>query len=564
MKTLIATFNSKYIHTSLALRLLYVASYKQHDVDFKEYTIKDKIEDVCHDVLSQHIDILALSTYIWNVNETRELARLLKQRKAEIIIILGGPEVTYEPEYFLKHFDIDYVLSGEGEQTFPALLNAIENQEELIMEGVSYKKDGNIITQGIAKNCDLSVIEALDSPYLLERDLPHMKNRIVYFESSRGCPYQCQYCLSSLEKGVRFFSDDYIKQQLKGIIDAGAKTIKFLDRSFNVHPKKALTILQFIVENHRLGQQFQFEINADVLDQRIIDYVNEKAPKNLLRFEIGIQSTYEPTNEIVKRRQDFTRLSKVIKDLNDGGKADLHLDLIAGLPHESYNRFKQSFNDVFAFRAKELQLGFLKLLRGTSLRNDASIYEYDYDQEAPYEIISNHVLSNDDRQEIHIAEEMLEKYWNSGRFYRTLNHLFDYYFDSPFDFFHDFGHYYMDHGFKMIGYQINELFIYLKEYLETFNIHVDAYLLEDYFLLFKVKPKRWWVAHLSHEQRNQWIHELLHDKALLEVYDLNQDILFRYSMIEKIDDLYFIAIYKDYQCRLIKIKQTPEGFVCVD
>lgn len=564
MKTLIATFNSKYIHTSLALRLLYVASYKQHDVDFKEYTIKDKIEDVCNDILSQHIDILALSTYIWNVDETRELAHLLKQRKAEIIIILGGPEVTYEPEYFLKHFDIDYVLSGEGEQTFPALLDAIENQEELVMEGVSYKKNGNIITQGIAKNCDLSVIEALDSPYLLERDLPHMKNRIVYFESSRGCPYQCQYCLSSLEKGVRFFSDDYIKQQLKGIIDAGAKTIKFLDRSFNVHPKKALTILQFIVENHRPGQQFQFEINADVLDQRIIDYVNEKAPKNLLRFEIGIQSTYEPTNEIVKRRQDFTRLSKVIKDLNDGGKADLHLDLIAGLPHESYDRFKQSFNDVFAFRAKELQLGFLKLLRGTSLRNDASIYEYDYDQEAPYEIISNHVLSNDDRQEIHIAEEMLEKYWNSGRFYRTLNHLFDYYFDSPFDFFHDFGHYYMDHGFKMIGYQIDELFIYLKEYLETFNIHVDTYLLEDYFLLFKVKPKRWWVSHLSHEQRNQWIHELLHDKALLEVYDLNQDILFRYSMIEKIDGLYFIAIYKDYQCRLIKIKQTPEGFVCVD
>ncbi len=563
MKTLITTLNSKFIHTSLALRLLYISCVDKFDIDFKEYTIKDNLNDVCEDILSMNVEVVALSTYIWNVDKINVLVEMLKEKKPHMKILLGGPEVTYEPRYFLENFAVDYVLCGEGEQIFPALLKAIEENIEPQLEGICFLKDGHVQNEGVAKNCDLSIIEKLPSPYLLERDLPHIKDRILYFESSRGCPYQCQYCLSSLEKGVRFYSDDYIQKQLLAIIQAGVKTVKFLDRSFNVNPQKALMILDFIVQHHTPGQQFQFEINADVLDQRIIDFVNQKAPKGLIRFEVGIQSTYEPTNEVIKRKQNFKRLSDVIMQLVKGDKVDLHLDLIAGLPFESYERFKQSFDDVFVFRAKELQLGFLKLLRGTSLRQDAQKYDYTYQTEAPYEMYSNHVLSNEERQEIHIAEEMLEKYWNSGRFYRTMNTLFDYEVDSPFDFFHDFGRYYIEHNFKMMGYQIDELFVYLQEYLQKRNIDLLEEMVVDYLSLFKVKPKKWWKSEWESKKRQQFTHQLLEDEGLLNSLSLNQELLFRYCVIEKINNHYIIALYKDFTSHVFVLENKENHYQLV-
>lgn len=554
MKVLITTLNSKYIHTALSLRLLYVASYKQFDCDFKEYTIKDQIENICEELLAMNLDVLAISTYIWNVDYIKKLVSMLKQVQPKLKIILGGPEVSYEPEYFLKNFNIDFVISGEGEIVFPMLLNALKNNLTYDIDGVSYiDACGNVIKKDIAPNCDLSYIEQLDSPYLLERDLKHIPNRIIYFESSRGCPYQCQYCLSSLEKGVRFFSFEYIKEQLIGIINAKAKTVKFLDRSFNVNPELALKILKLIVEHHQPNQQFQFEINADVLDQRIIDYINNYAPKNLFRFEIGIQSTYDPTNIAIKRHQNFKRLSEVIQSLVDGKKAELHLDLIAGLPYESYDRFKQSFDDVFKFRAKELQLGFLKLLRGTGLKKDAEKYQYRYEQEAPYEMIDNHVLSQEDRRHIHIAEDMLERYWNSGRCYTTLNYLFDHYFDSPFTFFHDFGVFYIELNFKMMGYQQDELFKYLYTYLQSLDINVLEYLLEDYFTLFKVKPKRWWIPTMSVKEKKDFIKELINQPNLIP---LTREQLYKNTVIEKVGEVYLIAYYHSFNVELYKITMS--------
>ena len=205
MKVLITTLNSKYIHTALALRLLYVATKDQFDVNFKEYTIKDDLNMIKEDLLQMNLDVLAFSTYIWNVEYIKKLTTLLKQQQPNLKIILGGPEVSYEPAYFLNHFDIDFIISGEGEITFKKLLQAISNDGNYNIAGVSYIQDQKVIINDTIKNCDLSEIEKLPSPYLLERDLKHIQDRIVYFESSRGCPYQCQYCLSSLEKGVRFF-----------------------------------------------------------------------------------------------------------------------------------------------------------------------------------------------------------------------------------------------------------------------------------------------------------------------------------------------------------------------
>ena len=289
MKTLITTLNSKYIHTSLSLRLLYVSSYKTHDVSMKEYTIKDKLDNIADDILSQGYDIVAFSCYIWNIEYIKQVCTLLKNEKPEIKIILGGPEVTYEPAYFIEHYDIDYVISGEGEEVFSQLIDAIENNRPVQFNGVSYKGS---ISKEIA--CvDLKLVESFDSPYQLECDKPHLSKRILYFESSRGCPFQCQYCLSSLEKGLRYFSEDYLIKQLDYICHSDIKTIKFLDRSFNSNVDHAIKILDYIFKNYREGQQYQFEINADVLQQPIIDFIKENAPLNLLRFEVGIQSTYD-------------------------------------------------------------------------------------------------------------------------------------------------------------------------------------------------------------------------------------------------------------------------------
>ena len=396
MKTLITTLNSKYIHTSLSLRLLYVSSYKDHDVSFKEYTIKDSITHIVEDLISSQYEVIAFSCYIWNIEYIKEICSLLKQRNKDLIILLGGPEVTYEPEYFLEHYDVDYILQGEGEEIFPQLLKALENKEDINIPAISYK---NHISKDVAM-ADLKYVESLDSPYQLECDKNDLSKRLLYFETSRGCPFMCQYCLSSLEKGMRFFSKDYLFNQLDYICHSDVKTVKVLDRSFNTDINHAIAILDYIFKHARVGQQFQFEINADVLQQPIIEFIKENAPKNLLRFEIGIQSTYEPTNLSVKRRQNFERLSEVVRELMEDGKVDLHLDLIAGLPLESYDRFKQSFDDVFAFRAKELQLGFLKMLRGTSLRNHADDWGYIYDESSPYEMIQNDVLSVEDVKNI--------------------------------------------------------------------------------------------------------------------------------------------------------------------
>lgn len=539
MKTLITTLNSKYIHKSLSLRLLYVATKEYHEVDFKEYTIKEDLDTIANDIIEQKVQVVAFSVYIWNVDLIKILIDKLKKMDPQLVIVIGGPEVSYEIDYFLDNFKIDYLISGEGEVAFKELLDCLETQQPINIQGIS-RKDKRDYQQ--TKPVDLQYLETLESPYLLKRDLADMDKRILYFETSRGCPYQCQYCLSSLEKGLRFFSLDYLKAQLSLLLDSGVKTIKLLDRSFNAKTAHALAILEFIFKHYRPGIQFQFEINGDVLDQRIIDYINDYAPRRLLRFEIGIQSTYEPTNEIVKRYQNFERLSEVIKQLQQNHKIDFHLDLIAGLPLENLERFARSFDDVFAFYPKELQLGFLKLLRGTSLRKEAEKYGYVYDENPPYELLYSNDLSPEDIGKIHLAEEMLEKFWNSGKMPITMNTVIRT-VASPFYFFLDLGNYYLKQQFKMFKFQNDELFSYLDEYL---NRQYQDLLIEDYLRLSKIKPKRWWKARLDKSEARETMH------YLIEKYDLDQEEVFRYGVVEKVTDGYLLAIYQNYQVSVKK------------
>lgn len=541
MKTLITTLNAKYIHKSLSLRLLYVASKEKHDVQFQEFTIKDTKQHVVDRIMEANVDVVAFSVYIWNVEYIKDICSMLKSRK-DIVIILGGPEVSYDIDPFLDTYEIDYIISGQGEVSFPYLLECIELNQTPNRIGISSK------TNRSYEQCEsvpLEVIETFDSPYVLEQDLDSMNHRILYFETSRGCPYQCSYCLSSLEKGLTFYSIEYIKKQLDLIFATNVKTIKFLDRSFNAKTSHALEIIKHIISKQRLDVQCQFEINGDVLDQKIIDYMHQYATPGVFRYEIGIQSTYDPTNLIVKRRQDFNRLKEVIIQLQEAKVIDLHLDLIAGLPLETKERFAKSFDDVFSFHPKELQLGFLKLLRGTNLRKEADFYGYHYQQHAPYELIEGNDLSKQDIQDIHLAEDMLEKYWNSGKCKKTMDYIIQQ-IDSPFYFFYHLGVFYKEQNYKIIHYQNDELFYYLYQYCITINLDVEELLIEDYLQLSKVKPKKWWQTKI--ENRKETMH------YLIDTYQLNKEEVFRYGVVEKCKDGYLLAIYKDMQVTLKKYR----------
>lgn len=540
MKVLLTTLNAKYIHTSLALRLLYVANKDRFDISYKEYVIKEGLDKIASDLLENNPDVLGLSVYIWNVGHLEKLVPILKAQKPQLIIIVGGPEVSYEPEYFINNWNIDYVVSGEGEFVLGELLECIENKKPINIQGVSYK---NYISKHIAR-ADPKRLEALPSPYTLDEDREAMQNRLVYFESSRGCPYQCQYCLSSLEKGVRYYSQEYIFENLKYLIENGVKLIKFLDRTFNLNKKHTSSIFEFLIQNHRKGLSIQFEIYADLLTDDTIEYLNNNLSRNYFRFEIGIQSTYEPTNTEVKRAQDFPLLASNVKKIMEGGKIDLHLDLIAGLPYETFDRFTQSFNDVFALNVKEVQLGFLKMLRGTNLRKNASRYGYKYQENAPYEIEYNDCISATDLMRIHDAEHALEKYWNSGRFSRTMDTLVStFYKNRYFELFDEIGQFYKENNFPHHAYQLEDIFAHLNNFLLSKNIDLYKTLRLDYFHNFKIRPRGFWGQTMEKSEMKKVRYAIGQDKLFLTEYGLNRKMIEKQTVIEKEGDSYLLIVF---------------------
>ncbi len=529
MKTILTTLNAKYIHTSLALRWLYVANKDRFDLSFKEYTIKDDTERITKDLLAADCDVIGISVSIWNVKQTGELVVSLKKARPELIVIAGGPEVMYEPAFFLENWPVDYVISGEGEFVLGELLDAIRQGIPAEIKGVSSRTriDKTIV------QADIEKLILLPSPYMLEEDLEDRPHKIVYFETSRGCPFQCQYCLSSLEKGVRYFPSGYIFRNLKYLIDHHAGQIKFLDRTFNLNKEHTHAVFDFLIANYRAGLSCQFEVYADLLDDALIDYLNHALPAGFFRFEIGIQSTYEPTNKAVRRKQNFELLSQNIRRIMDAGKIDLHLDLIAGLPYESLDRFRQSFNDVFALGGKEVQLGFLKMLRGTNLRWDSGRYGYLYDEEAPYEIISNAVISSAELDRIRQAERMLDKYWNSGRFRQTMEVVFtDYYKGRYFEFFDELGTFYQDNSYPHHGYQLEDLFRYLYHFLQSREIDLLYFLRRDFYSHFSRRPKGFWESGPDKKERKQLLYQIAQDKDFLRSHNLNREIIEKHTAID--------------------------------
>ncbi|KXG42901.1 B12-binding domain-containing radical SAM protein [Tepidibacillus decaturensis] len=530
MKVILSTLNAKYIHSSLALRYLKAYSQREFpDIKILEYSIKEPILQMVSEIYQKDPDVVGFSCYIWNIEETIQLIQLLKKVKPEVRIVLGGPEVSYDLDYWFKRVpEIDVIVVGEGEATFLHLLQALKTKRPLDeVLGIAYREGKTYRVNASQPKLDLNEIP---SPYKDLDDLQSLKDRIVYFEASRGCPFSCAYCLSSIETGVRYFALERVKEDLLQLIKSGVKLIKFVDRTFNINKKYALEIFQFLIENHQ-GTVFQFEITADIMKQDVLQYLIDYAPDGIFRFEIGVQSTNEYTNSLVHRRQNFKKLSETVLKLKESTKIDKHLDLIAGLPEEDYASFRKTFNDVFELRPEELQLGFLKMLRGTAIWKEAKKYGYIYMDKAPYEILANNVLSFSDVIRVKRVEEVLDKYWNAQRMNRTIEYLIRYEFTSAFDFFQQFGDYWESKGWNRIGHQLETLYTRLNDFLIDTGIqHLEiaqSLMKLDYFLNFNHKPRKtWWEFTLTKKEQKEMM------KDLMEDLNLSENELHKHVMIE--------------------------------
>ena len=518
MNIVLTTLNAKYIHTNLALRYLKASARPEFDPQIVEYTIKDPAFNIVSDLFQKKPDVVGLSCYIWNIEESIKVIQMLKTVLPNVKIVLGGPEVSYDVHHWLRKVpEIDYIIMGEGEVSFKELLQHFNGDIALdAVRGVAYLEEGKLKIHPQPPKIDLREIA---SPFRFEEDLPHLGKRIQYIETSRGCPFSCQFCLSSIEVGVRYFNREKIKEDIRFLMDNGARTIKFVDRTFNISRSYAMEMFQFLIDEHKPGVVFQFEITADIMRPEVIQFLNDNAPKGLFRFEIGVQSTNDLTNDLVKRRQNFEKLTRTVTMVKEGGKIDQHLDLIAGLPEEDYNSFRKTFNDVFAMRPEELQLGFLKLLRGTGLRVEAEKYGYTYVDVSPYEIFSNNVLTFDDIVRIKHAEDVLEKYWNDHRMDNTIEYLVTEVFETPFDFFQSFGTFWEGKGWSRIGHQLDDLFKRLWQFLQTvenIDLNIVLSIMQlDYLASMSFLPRKvWWHEKMPEDARKAFIHLVKNDASL--------------------------------------------------
>lgn len=543
MKVIASTLNAKFIHTNLAIRYLKAYAQPDHDIEIAEYTINDPSLNIATDLFAKKPDVIGFSCYIWNIEQTIKVIQIMRKIMPGVKIVLGGPEVSYDVVYWLQRLDeIDFIVIGEGEETFKVLLDALKNRTSTDdIKGIGFMREGKPVINPIRDKVDL---RELPSPFRFPEDQDNLSKRVTYIETSRGCPFSCQFCLSSIEVGVRYFNREKIKDDIRYLMANGAKTIKFVDRTFNISRSYAMEMFQFLIDEHLPGTVFQFEITGDIMRPEVIDFLNKNAPPGLFRFEIGVQSTNDLTNELVKRRQNFEKLKRTVTMVKDGGKILQHLDLIAGLPEEDYQSFRKTFNDVFALRPEELQLGFLKMLRGTGLRISAKQFGYVYMDHAPYEILLNNVLTFDDVLKIKQVEDVLEKYWNDHRMDHAVDYITSACFETPFDFFQNFGSYWDEQGWSRIGHQLEDLYKRLLQFLNEKEIPnreiAEGLMKYDYLLNHRYKPRKasWSPTSSMSKQERSGIYSAINENnalagpAFIEL-GLNERDLYKHTVIEK-------------------------------
>lgn len=452
MRVLLTAVNAKYIHTSLSVRTLYhyIEFYGESEADTKfcEFTINENKYDVMRAIYAMQPDAVLFSCYIWNIGFILDVAEMLRAARPEVEIILGGPEVTYDSRSYMEKYPfIDAIMRGEGENVIIGWMR----------DGISAKGLTVRTKDGICENEDADIVHNITEipfPYD-DGDLEKNKNKLFYYESSRGCPYNCSYCLSSTVRDVRFRDIDTVKNELMRFIDHGVNTVKFVDRTFNADPKRTAEMIRFLSENHG-NTIFHFEIAADILTDEVIDLLR-KAPRGVFRIEAGIQSTNEKALDAVARHADLEKIKRNIKLLDERKNLHIHLDLIAGLPYEDIRSFAKSFDDVFAIGSDEIQLGFLKLLRGTRIRRETEKFGYRYQPKPPYEVFANDFISFEDIMLLGRIENVFDKYYNSGAFVYSLRYLMQNE-SSPFAFFARLAEYFAAEGYDKIALSRDKLY----------------------------------------------------------------------------------------------------------
>ena len=469
MKILLTAINAKYIHSSLSIR--YLSSYSQNfseHIKMLEYTINNAEDFILSDIFLNEPDVVCFSCYIWNINMVTSLSRSLKKVLPNLHIICGGPEVSYGCENFLEENpSIDIVIYGEGEKTFNDVVFALINSGNLDdINGIFYRNGGKIISSAPQPPLSLSEL-----PFVYD-NLSDLQNKIIYYETQRGCPYDCQFCLSSVEKGVRFVPIEKVYKQLDFFLQNKVRQVKFVDRTFNCGKTHANAIWKYLIENDNGITNFHMEIEAHIMDNETLSLL-KTAREGLFQFEIGVQSTNEKTLIAVKRNPDFLSLKERILKIIGLENIHVHLDLIAGLPYEDYYSFKNSFNDVYALNPHQLQMGFLKLLKGSGLKRDADKYLIKARESAPYEVLSTGNLPYKDVLRLKGLENMLETYRNSGKAIKTTNYMCSI-FSTPVDFYESLAEFWLEKNYHKVNHNKESLYTILYEFsLEKQPSHVD-------------------------------------------------------------------------------------------
>lgn len=496
MKFLLVAVNAKYIHSNPAVYSLkaYAESRQREEIpkdkqeaisiEIAEYTINHRPEQIWADIYKRKPDVIGISCYIWNMDMVERVAAEVHKLMPEVPVWLGGPEVSYEPRFVMEKMPfLAGIMVGEGEQIFLELVLYYGRQHERKEDDIR-KIPGLYLSEGSTGVRECLSMDEL--PFYYE-DLDCFENRIVYYESSRGCPFRCSYCLSSIDKSVRLRSRKLVEQELQFFLDHKVPQVKFIDRTFNCNHGHAMGIWQYIKEHDNGVTNFHFEIAADILREDELELLAGFRP-GLVQLEIGVQTTNETTLRAINRHMDVDKLKKMVAKLKQGQNIHIHLDLIAGLPYEDYDSFAQSFDEVYAMEPEQLQLGFLKVLKGSQMYREAEQYGICYTERPPYEVLYTKFLPFEKVLRLKQVEEMVELYYNSNQFTHVLPAL-QQSFESPFRMFEALADFYEEAGYfttapaRTYRYQVLLAFAqkYDVEHLELYRelCLFDLYLREN-------------------------------------------------------------------------------------
>ena len=548
-KIVLTAINSQYVHLNVAVRYLkkYVEKNSDIKLDIYETNINNQLMNIIKDLFEKQPDIIIFSTYIWNKEYVFSITKELKKILPDVKIALGGPEVSYEWDKIMaENQEIDYIFTGEGEKV---LLNFFTKDISEV-KGVVYREGERLKYNGIEP-----LIENLDIiPFPYDDEELQDRTKIFYYESSRGCPFNCSYCMSSIDKSVRYYSIDRTKEDLKRFIDSPIKLLKFVDRTFNLSKEKYMAIWRFLLENYREGITFHFEINANIFDDETLDFL-ETVPKGYFQFEIGVQTIDAQAMKSIGRINKLEKLEYNIIRISIN--IHIQLYLIAGLPYETYDKFRESFDYVHRLKPEMIQLGFLKLLKGTKMYDEREKYGYKYFSKPPYEVFSNEFISFAEMVKLKNLEKVLDFYYNSEKFPESVQWIIENHYESAFSFYEDVAEYFDKRGYLKVSHKESTLFTLLYEFyldkgLKEREIFVE-YLKYDYLMLGKTGfYPEWFKSEKDGELYDELIRERNY-KSIREGHKNSELERFSYNIFTKeFEDIYVFFDYRDRSSKVIK------------